>query len=84
MTTTATFFTGRTSVKGMSMSSFWSCSFTLKSTRTRFSEKGRPLTTASWALRTLAAATSFMASVIFLVFFTDVDSGHAWPSGSMS
>ena len=39
-------------------------------TLTRFSEKGRPLTTASCARRTLAAATSFMASVIFCVFFT--------------
>ena len=40
-------------------------------TLTRFSEKGLPLTTASCAFRTLAAATSFMASVIFCVFFTD-------------
>ena len=40
-------------------------------TFTRFSEKGRPLTTASWARRTFAAATSFMASVIFCVFFTE-------------
>jgi hypothetical protein len=29
------------------------------------------LTTASCARRTLAAATSFMASVIFIVFFTE-------------
>lgn len=41
------------------------------STFTRFSAKGRPFTTASCARRTLAAATSFMASVIFLVFDTD-------------
>ena len=31
----------------------------------RFEEKGRPLTTASWARRTRAAEMSFMASVIF-------------------
>jgi hypothetical protein len=54
----------------MSMSSVASCSFTLNKTLTRFSEKGRPFTTASCARRTLAAATSFMASVIFCVFFT--------------
>ena len=41
------------------------------STLTRFSAKGRPLTTASCARRTFAAATSFMASVIFIVFFTE-------------
>jgi hypothetical protein len=41
-------------------------------TLTRFSEKGRPFTTASCARRTFAAATSFIASVIFLVPFTDV------------
>ena len=40
-------------------------------TLTRFSAKGRPFTTASCARRTLAAATSFMASVIFCVLFTD-------------
>lgn len=39
-------------------------------TLTRFSEKGLPLTTASWARRTFAAATNFIASVIFWVFFT--------------
>lgn len=32
--------------------------------------KGRLLMTASWARRTLAAATSLMASVIFSVFLT--------------
>jgi hypothetical protein len=41
-------------------------------TFTRFSAKGRPLMTASWARRTLAAATSFMAEVIFWVFFTEL------------
>ena len=35
------------------------------------SEKGREETTASCARRTLAAATSFMASVIFCVFLTE-------------
>ena len=39
---------------------------------TRFSAKGLPFTTASCARRTLAAATSFMASVIFCVFFTEL------------
>lgn len=37
----------------------------------RFSEKGRPFTTESCARRTLAAATSFIASVIFLVFLME-------------
>ena len=41
-------------------------------TFTRFSEKGRPFTTASCARLTLAAATSFMASVIFCVFLTEL------------
>jgi hypothetical protein len=40
-------------------------------TLTRFSAKGRPFTTASCARRTFAAATSFIASVIFFVFFTE-------------
>ena len=40
--------------------------------RSRVSENGRERSTASCARRTLAAATSFMAEVIFLVFFTDV------------
>merc|ERR1719409_1732370 len=39
--------------------------------RSRFSEKGRERRQASWARRTLAAATSFMAEVIFLVFLTE-------------
>lgn len=54
----------------MSISSVVSCSLTLNKTFTRFSENGRPFTTASCARRTLAAATSFIASVIFCVFFT--------------
>lgn len=41
-------------------------------TLTKFSEKGRPLTTASWARLTFAAATSFIASVIFWVFLTEL------------
>ena len=43
-----------------------------KPTFTRFSANGRPFTTASCARRTLAAATSFIASVIFCVFFTEL------------
>jgi hypothetical protein len=39
-------------------------------TLTRFSAKGRPLMTASWARLTFAADTNFMASVIFCVFLT--------------
>lgn len=41
-------------------------------TFTKFSEKGRPFTTASCARLTLAAATSFMASVIFCVFLMEL------------
>jgi hypothetical protein len=48
----------------------------------RFSLKGRPLTTAAWARRTLAAATSFMASVIFMVFFTEPMRSRIWRAGS--
>tara|TARA_B110001452_G_scaffold9415_1_gene8074 strand:+ start:607 stop:867 length:261 start_codon:yes stop_codon:yes gene_type:complete len=39
--------------------------------RSRVSENGRERSTASCARRTLAAATSFIADVIFLVFFTE-------------
>merc|ERR1719329_1320391 len=42
-----------------------------RGTLTRLSENGRALMTASCARRTLAAATSFIASVIFFVEFTD-------------
>ena len=42
-----------------------------KSTLTRDSEKGRALITASCARRTLAAATSFIASVILRVPLTE-------------
>ncbi|KAM1468082.1 hypothetical protein ACFX13_033955 [Malus domestica] len=40
-------------------------------TFTSVSAKGRPLMTTLWALRTLAAATSLMASMIFWVFFME-------------
>jgi len=39
--------------------------------RSRVSEKGRERSTASCARRTFAAATSFIAEVIFLVFLTE-------------
>ena len=39
--------------------------------RSRVSENGRERITASCARRTFAAATSFMADVIFFVFFTE-------------
>jgi hypothetical protein len=40
--------------------------------RSSVSEKGRERRTASCARRTLAAATNFMADVIFFVFLTDL------------
>ena len=39
--------------------------------RSSVSENGRERSTASCARRTFAAATSFMAEVIFFVFFTE-------------
>ena len=54
-----------------------------KSTLTRDSEKGRALMTASCARRTLAAATSFIAEVIFLES-SRTRCGRASPSGTRS
>ena len=70
-TSSITLLTGRTAARGTSTSSPARRVFTANSTFTRFSEKGRPPTTASCARRTLAAATSFMAVVIFWVPETD-------------
>mmetsp|Transcript_3320 Transcript_3320/g.7489 ORF Transcript_3320/g.7489 Transcript_3320/m.7489 type:complete len:285 (-) Transcript_3320:136-990(-) len=66
--TSSTDLTGRASVSGMSTSSTRRRWLTPYITLTRFSEKGRPFWTAVCARRTFAAATSFMASVIFFVF----------------
>ena len=58
-------------MRGESKLSFFRRTMRPPRTFWRVSEKGRVLSTASWARRTLAAATSFMAEVIFLVFFTE-------------
>ena len=70
--TRSTLLTARASVSGTSTSSTRRRWLTPYITLTRFSEKGRPFCTAFCARRTFAAATSFMASVIFFVFLTDV------------
>uniref|UniRef100_A0A0A0L2Z9 Uncharacterized protein n=1 Tax=Cucumis sativus TaxID=3659 RepID=A0A0A0L2Z9_CUCSA len=53
------------------MSSRWICWVRKWRNWARDWEKGRLLITASWARRTLAAATSFMASVSFWVFLME-------------
>mmetsp|Transcript_2766 Transcript_2766/g.10966 ORF Transcript_2766/g.10966 Transcript_2766/m.10966 type:complete len:243 (+) Transcript_2766:699-1427(+) len=67
----STDFTGRTAHRGTSTSSPARRVLMAKSTLTSDSEKGRALMTASCARRTFAAATSFIAEVIFFVEFTD-------------
>merc|ERR1719352_820087 len=69
MLTRPTFFTGRSSRSGMSRPSVFTRCSRPPRMRSRVSEKGRDRSTASYARRTLAAATSFMAEVIFRVFF---------------
>ena len=67
----STVFTGRTAHRGTSTSSPARRELMAKSTFTSDSENGRALMTASCARRTFAAATSFIAEVIFFVEFTD-------------
>mmetsp|Transcript_69062 Transcript_69062/g.194731 ORF Transcript_69062/g.194731 Transcript_69062/m.194731 type:complete len:204 (-) Transcript_69062:253-864(-) len=71
ITTRPTFLTSRAARRGMSGASVLACSSRPPRTRSRAVEKGRDWSTASCARRTLAAATSFMAEVIFLVFLTE-------------
>mmetsp|Transcript_9862 Transcript_9862/g.32595 ORF Transcript_9862/g.32595 Transcript_9862/m.32595 type:complete len:212 (+) Transcript_9862:653-1288(+) len=66
-----TVFTGLTAHRGTSTSSPARRVLIANSTLTRDSENGRALITASCARRTFAAATSFIAEVIFFVLFTD-------------
>ena len=67
--TGGTFFTARDSRSGKSRPSVFTRWSRPPRMRSRVSEKGRDRSTASCARRTLAAATSFMAEVIFRVFF---------------
>merc|ERR1719352_1842402 len=69
MLTRPTFLTERASRSGKSRPSVFTRCSRPPRMRSRVSEKGRDRSTASYARRTLAAATSFMAEVIFRVFF---------------
>jgi hypothetical protein len=64
--------TSRVSMSGMSRASVERRARRPPRMRSRVSENGRERMTASCARRTFAAATSFMADVIFFVFFTEV------------
>mmetsp|Transcript_20959 Transcript_20959/g.50492 ORF Transcript_20959/g.50492 Transcript_20959/m.50492 type:complete len:203 (-) Transcript_20959:163-771(-) len=70
MHTSVTLFTSRTVKSGRSAASPPKRSMSPPKTLWSVSEKGRVARTESWARRTFAAATSFMADVIFLVLFT--------------